>query len=81
MADQLPDSDTSDDTGAGPSRESSDTPRWVKVFGLIAVVLLVLLLVIALLTGGHGPGRHAFSGHAGGDTPQSSVAKRGMQQP
>ena len=36
------------------------TPRWVKVFGLLA--LLVVLLVILLLAGGgggHGPGRHS----------------------
>jgi len=32
------------------------TPRWVIVFGIIAIVL-VLLFVIMLLTG-HGPGRH-----------------------
>jgi hypothetical protein len=34
------------------------TPRWVKVFGgiLIAVVLLVVLL--KLIGGEHGPGRH-----------------------
>ena len=40
------------------------TPRWVKVFGAI-VLALVLLLVIAVITGrsgGHGPGRHALSG-------------------
>ena len=32
------------------------TPRWVKVFGIIALAL-VLLFVILMLTG-HGPGRH-----------------------
>jgi hypothetical protein len=39
---------TGDDTGS--------TPRWVKVFGIIALAL-VLLFVILMLTG-HGPGRH-----------------------
>lgn len=37
------------------------TPTWVKVVGL-AVALLVVLVAIALLSGGagsHGPGRHA----------------------
>ena len=39
-------------------REStSDTPLWVKVFGVIALALVVLF-VILMLTGGHGPGRH-----------------------
>ena len=43
-----PDSDSdTDDTGM---------PRWVKVFGLVALVL-VLLFVILMLTG-HSPGRH-----------------------
>ena len=45
------------------------TPRWVKVLGIAAVVL-VLLVGVMLLTGGpgeHGPGRH--SGGGGGNTP------------
>lgn len=33
------------------------TPRWVKVFGIVALAVVVLV-VIALLSGGHGPGRH-----------------------
>jgi hypothetical protein len=33
------------------------TPRWVKLFGIVAL-LMVVLLVILLATGGHGPGRH-----------------------
>lgn len=33
------------------------TPRWVKVFVGVAVVLVVLVVVL-LATGGHGPGRH-----------------------
>jgi hypothetical protein len=32
-------------------------PRWVKVFGIIALVVFVLF-VILLFTDGHGPGRH-----------------------
>jgi hypothetical protein len=40
-----------------PDRESTATPRWVKVFGLAALALVVLL-VILMLIGGHGPGRH-----------------------
>jgi hypothetical protein len=51
------------------------TPRWVKIVGIIALVL-VLLVGILLLTGvggPHGPGRHMPSGGAGGHTPPSSV--------
>lgn len=39
------------------SGRSSGAPRWVKVFGIIAVALLIVLLIL-LLAGGHGPGRH-----------------------
>jgi hypothetical protein len=52
---------TDDDTG---------TPRWVKVSGIIAVVLVTLVAVIMLVgggIGGHGPGRHT----PGGDAPGS----------
>jgi len=36
------------------------TPRWVKVFGII-VIVLVLLVGIMMLGGGHGPGAHMSS--------------------
>jgi len=49
--------DASGDTGAGPGRGSpTSTPRWVYVFGII-VIVLVLLFVIRHLTGG-GLGGH-----------------------
>ena len=51
------------------------TPRWVKVVGIIALVL-VLLIGIILVTGiggGHGPGRHLSSGGGpGGSMPSIS---------
>ena len=37
------------------------TPRWVKIFALVAA-LVVTVLVTLLLLGGHSPGRHAGSG-------------------
>jgi hypothetical protein len=39
------------------------TPRWVKVFGTI-VLVVILLFVVAMFTrgpGGHGPRRHTQS--------------------
>jgi len=33
------------------------TPRWVKVFGIFAAVVVALFLVLLLL-GGHEPSRH-----------------------
>jgi hypothetical protein len=71
MADPPPYPNTGDDTGVGPDRESTTgTPRWVKVFGIIALVV-ILLFVILLLTrgpGGHGPSRHMGSGGLDGHT-------------
>lgn len=70
--------DTGDDTGVGPGRGSKPgMPRWVKVFGIIAIVLVLLVVIMLLFGGGgqHGPGRH--TGGAGGPTPPSG----GQQNP
>jgi hypothetical protein len=49
--------DSNYDTGVGPGRGSAASrPRWVNVFRII-VIVLVLLFVILHLTG-HGPGGH-----------------------
>jgi hypothetical protein len=75
MADTSLYPDANSDTGVRPDRGSPpSTPRWVKVFVIIALVL-VLLFVVLMFTGiggEHGPGRHMPSGDAGGDTPPSS---------
>ena len=64
-------SDTGDDTRVRPDRGSTtSTPRWVKVSGIIAIVL-VLPFVIMHLTGGG----------LGGHTRPSSVTEHGVQQP
>lgn len=40
--------------------DNSGPPRWVKVFGLVALALLLFLLVAQFALGGsHGPGRHS----------------------
>ena len=51
-------------------------PRWVKVSGIVVVVLILLLGGLKLLGvgGEHGPGRHAPSGGNGGQEPPSGVA-------
>ena len=46
-----------------PDRESTTgAPRWVKVVGIIALVVVLALVVMFFIngsgTGGHGPGRH-----------------------
>ena len=52
-------------------------PRWVKVSAIVGIVLVLLVIIVAL-TGGHGPGRHApFGGH-GAHNPQM---EHGPQHP
>jgi hypothetical protein len=73
---------TEEDTHMADLPPYPGTPRWVKVFGITALVV-VLLFVILMFTrgpGGHGPGRHTWSGGPGGHTP-SSVTEHGVQQP
>ncbi len=49
------------DTGMGLGLESTtSTPRWVKVFGVL-IIVLILLVGIMVLGGGHGPGAHISS--------------------
>jgi len=51
--------ETSGDSELGPARESTTgTPRWVKVFGIIALVLILMLVIMLIAGGDHGPGRH-----------------------
>ena len=63
-----------------PGHESTrGTPRWVKVFGIIAFVLVVLF-VISLLDGvRHGPGMHTPSGDTGSFSWNSSLAEHAEQ--
>jgi hypothetical protein len=52
------------------------TPRWVKVFGIIAIFVVLLVVAMMLIGGGeHGPARHTPSGDAGGQVPPSSVTE------
>jgi len=61
------------DTGVGRDRESTPgTPLWVKVFGIIALAVVLLFVILLLFGGGHGPGRHTPSGDAGGNRSPSA---------
>jgi hypothetical protein len=64
MADRPPYGDTGHDTG---------TPRWVKVFGTIFLVVALLFFIMMFTRGpggrGHGPGLHTPSGATGDQTP------------
>ena len=64
--------------------ERERTPRWVKVFGVVALVVAVLFVVLVLTGrgGGHGPGRHAPRGDTtGGHKPPSAVTTGGHTPP
>ena len=79
MADPTNDSnnDAGDDTGIAPDREATTgTPRWVKVFGLIAFVVILLFVILMFVRGPggrHGPGRHMGSADAPDDTNAISI--------
>jgi hypothetical protein len=69
MADLRPEANGGN-SGAGPGRGSDiGTPRWVKVFAIVAVILVLLVGVMLVFGGGaHGPSRHLPSDDAGGQT-------------
>ena len=51
-----PDAGTSDaEPGGGPT---AGMPRWVKVFLLVALAVVVLLVIVLLFGGEHGPRLH-----------------------
>ena len=73
MADPPTGRDPSGDDAKLDRQPVTGMPRWVKVF-LILGLVLVLLFMIAKFTGvggDHGPGRH------GGADPPSSLAEQG----
>ena len=49
------------------------TPRWVKVFGIVALVVILLLVILLLIgPGSHGPGMHS-SLSGGVATPRLAI--------
>ena len=77
--------DADDEAVEAAAAPDSGTPRWVKVAGVIALVILVMLLVALLSGGKHGPGRHlgdtgtrpavAFAPSAVDDPPARTAAR------
>ena len=50
--------------GPGGDRSSPPgAPRWVKVFGIIAAVVLLVFVVLLVTGNRHGPGRHLDGGN------------------
>ncbi|MGI9167341.1 MAG: hypothetical protein ACR2G5_13350 [Pyrinomonadaceae bacterium] len=56
---------------------NTGTPRWVKVFGTILILVILLFVIMLFTPGPHGPGRHLRPGSGG----QPPTAERGGQQP
>ncbi|HEU0075920.1 MAG TPA: hypothetical protein VFS30_18125 [Dehalococcoidia bacterium] len=45
------------------------TPLWVKLFGLAVAGLVLIVAVLIVLDGGHGPARHSPNGSSGAGLP------------
>jgi hypothetical protein len=71
MTDQPSSPKREDRADRGPT---AGPPRWVKVSGIITLILVVLLLIVLLAGGNHGPGRHQSSRGHGGSLPSVAIA-------
>ena len=72
MSDSPPSPHGSRDTDSG---DNTSTRGWVKVSGIIAIVLVLLFVIMHLVSGGF---RHFTPG---GHASPSSVTEHGAQQP
>ena len=69
-----------DDADLEPdSKDDRGVPRWVKLIGLAVILVLAVMIAVMLLAGGqHGPGRHLSSlGVATTSPPLSAVDPTG----
>jgi hypothetical protein len=56
-----------------PETPTAGMPRWVKAFLITAAALVLLMVAVMLIMGGdHGPGRHLSSAAGGGALEQSA---------
>lgn len=56
-------------------------PRWVKVFGILGLLVVALLVVVLLFGGGgHNPGRHSLS-REGGHSHLPGLVSHGGRRP
>ena len=61
---------------------ANGAPRWVKVFGIVALALVLTLVVLRFAIGGdHGPGRHTREGGNSGRHEPPAGLNHEVQQP
>ena len=54
------------DSSHDPAGQAPGTPRWVKALAIGAVVVILLVVAVMVIAGGqHGPFRHTPTGAAG----------------
>lgn len=76
MAEQSTDPDSRSNRSRGTDRAAtSGTPRWVKVFGVVGLIVVGLIVFMVVAGSGgaggegqHGPGRHAPGSDVGAPT-------------
>lgn len=65
------------DSNSGTGDETTSTPRWVKVFGIIVVALILLFFILMFTRGPGGRGGHTPFRHFGGQAPTSGAIADG----
>jgi len=60
------------DDGREYERESAGPPRWVKIAGIVLAVVVLLVIVAMLVSGGHSPRRHGLGFLCGQSTVEVS---------
>ena len=63
MDDPPPLSERLGEPGGGARNSAPAAPRWVKVFAIVAAVVVLVFLVLLLTGNNHGPGRHLDEGN------------------
>ena len=51
----------------GSAERDVGTPRWVKIFGAIALVVGLVFIIMFVVRGPHRPGQHGRSRHMGAE--------------